>query len=184
MTRSLPTFLIALSIVVGCGATTTNTVAADASVTDATAADVGACGATPSLECYSGSAGLCGDTFTSPVCRGGVWACPAGTLRSSECRCYGSRPGCTCGASGWVCADAGADAGRSFACGETLRCDGNAEFCRGVSGGVMAGTRYSCEALPAECVASPTCACVVPEPGATTCRREPDGSIHVSINAP
>ena len=179
MTRSLRPSLLVLWLAVGCGATTTNTVARDAATTDATA-DAGPCGVAPAIECYRGSAGVCGDTFTSPVCRGGAWDCPAGTVRAAMCRCFGSRPGCVCSASGWECPDAG----RPFACGDTLRCDLNAEFCRGVSGGVMAGTRYGCEPIPAACAASPTCACVVPEPGASTCRQEADGSIHVSINAP
>jgi hypothetical protein len=78
----------------------------------------------------------------------------------------------------------GGDGGRSFACGETLRCDAGTEFCHSVSGGIRAGTRYMCAPIPAACLAAPTCACVIGGEGPETCRQEGDGTIHISISTP
>lgn len=153
---------------------------ADAATTDAAAPT--ACGTTPPFECDHATDGVCGDSSTWPTCTGGVWSCPAGSIRPSACRCTFTQ-GCACGTS--PCADAGVDAGRSFPCGE-LRCDPGTQFCRGVSAG--AATRritYSCEALPTACGGAANCACVVPrETAGAACQEYSDGAIHVSLYTP
>lgn len=183
--RLLSTSLIVFAF--GCSAATTSAPSTDAATTDATG-----CGATPQVQCYAGSAGLCGDYFVAQVCARGAWACPSGTVPATECRCYGSRPGCACGASGWSCPDAGSDAGddastdggRSFACGGVLRCDLATQYCEAFSGGIMSGIRYVCATLPEACGSAPTCDCMGSMSGPASCRQEADGSIFVTINAP
>lgn len=61
------------------------------------------------VPCVVGVAGgLCGDALMAPVCRDGAWVCPEGMVRPSECACSGSPPpGCSCGSTGWECADDG-----------------------------------------------------------------------------
>ncbi|MBK6530735.1 MAG: hypothetical protein IPF99_14305 [Deltaproteobacteria bacterium] len=141
-----------------------------------------ACGATPPFECDHATDGVCGDSSTWPTCTGGVWSCPAGSIRPSACRCTFTQ-GCACGTS--PCADAGVDAGLSFPCGE-LRCDPGTQFCRGVSS--SAATRritYSCEALPTACGGAANCACVVPrETAGAACQEYSDGAVHVSLYTP
>jgi hypothetical protein len=182
MNRLISTSLIAFAL--GCSAATTSAPPTDAGLADAAGADAAGCGAASSVQCYAGSAGVCGDTFVAQVCTRGAWACPPGTLPAAECRCYGSRPGCTCGASGWTCPNLGSDAGRSFACGPVLRCDLDAQYCEAFSGGIRAGVRYRCATLPTECGSAPSCACMGPQPEPASCRQEADGSIFITINAP
>jgi hypothetical protein len=176
MTRSFHAALFGL--VVGCEAATT------------AAPDATACGGPTTLECYHATDGLCGDSLGFPVCSGGVWTCPAGTTRGSACRCFLSFNGsdaagsCSCGARGWECPDAGPVAPRFVACGDTLRCDRNTQYCQEVSGGATAGSRYSCQAIPGACIVDPSCPCIAPEPGAGTCRPAAEQSFHVSIVLP
>lgn len=85
--------------------------ATDAHATDsAIADDAGAeCIGRPA-SCIMGTpGGVCGDTLTPPLCEGGSWRCPAGTIPVTECACSGRPPGsaCSCAAGGWVCPDAG-----------------------------------------------------------------------------
>ena len=180
MSRSRSTVLTVLALLAGCSASQTVTDAPDAT----------ACSAAAMPECYHAPDGLCGDSSAPAVCVSGLWACPAGTIRGSACRCFVGFNGndasgaCTCGASGWECPDAGAVVARPFACGDTLRCDLNAEYCEESSGGVMAGVRFACRLFPAACSVEPSCPCLVPDPGASRCRSEPDRSFHVSRNAP
>jgi hypothetical protein len=78
---------------------------------DGGASDAGCSGRPAS--CVSGTpGGQCGDAVTAPTCTGGAWTCPPGQFPVTECVCVGRPPGptCTCGAAGWVCPDAGADA--------------------------------------------------------------------------
>ncbi len=177
MCRSLTVLLALLGIVAGCSTSTSAT-------------EASACASPATLDCYHAPDGLCGDALAPAVCTGGAWTCPAGTIRGSACRCFIGFNGndasgtCTCGASGWVCPDAGPVAARPFSCGDTLRCDLNTEYCEEASGGVMAGVRYACRPIPPSCIVEPSCPCLVPEPGARRCRPESDRSFHVTINAP
>ncbi len=75
--------------------------------------DAGTC-PTTAPTCLMGTVGgLCGDAVAVPNCTNGAWHCPAGTIESTQCACVGSRPGCTCTASGWMCADAGSVCSRT-----------------------------------------------------------------------
>lgn len=93
-------------------ALTTDALTTDAATnTDAAIADDAAekCIGRPS-SCIMGTpGGICGDTLTPPLCEGGSWRCPEGTIPVTECACSGRPPGsaCTCSAGGWVCPDAG-----------------------------------------------------------------------------
>lgn len=182
-----PLSIVFIVCALGCSAATTSAPPTDAATTDAPG-----CGATPAGQCYSGSGGSCGDYFVSQVCSGDAWACPPGTMPAAQCRCFGSRPGCSCGPSGWACPDAGTDAGadasadggRTFACGGVLRCDLATQYCTAFSGGVMSGIRYVCTTLPEACGSAPSCACMGSMSGPEVCRQEPDGSIFITVNAP
>jgi hypothetical protein len=87
-------------------ASSTDAVSTDSAIADDAAAE---CIGRPS-SCIMGTpGGICGDTLTPPLCEGGTWRCPAGTIPVTECACSGRPPGsaCTCAAGGWVCPDAG-----------------------------------------------------------------------------
>ena len=178
MTRPMLLFVLtALGLAAGCESTTMS------------APDATACGSTAPPECYATADGFCGDSLNPPVCSNGAWVCPAGSTRGSACRCFiafanDASGACTCGASGWECPDAGPVAPRLEACGDTVRCDRNAEYCQQSSGGPIAGTRYACRPIPAACIVEPSCACLAPEPGAGECRPVGDGSFVVTINTP
>ncbi|MEI8258669.1 MAG: hypothetical protein WCJ30_23595, partial [Deltaproteobacteria bacterium] len=100
-------------VLAGCSAMVTPRGDGGSDAVDSRGADsVTLCGAQPSAGCAFGSAGTCGDVEVPPVCDGGAWHCPSGTIPTSQCRCFGRPPGnCTCTASGWQCpTDAGVDA--------------------------------------------------------------------------
>lgn len=89
----------------------TDAIVADAVPADSATADDAAaeCIGRPS-SCIMGTpGGICGDTVTPPLCEGGSWRCPAGTIPVTACACSGRPPGsaCTCAAGEWVCPDAG-----------------------------------------------------------------------------
>lgn len=151
------------------------------------------CDAAPTFECATGtSGGACGDALSMPVCVAGAWQCPVGTIDARLCACLGRPPGsgCTCTPSGWVCdSDGGAascagDPGACFACGPTIACVKNAEYCQEVSGGAAGSSpSYSCLPLPDSCGAMPTCACIA-SGGGTFCSADSDGNITVRVLAP
>jgi len=68
------------------------------------------CSATPDHACVGGTpGGQCGDALLVPECINGQWACPQGTIPTSQCACLGlPAPGCSCTTNGWECPDAGA----------------------------------------------------------------------------
>lgn len=69
--------------------------------------DGGTCSGSGPLCVMGTPGGLCGDGALQPTCTNGAWVCPAGTIEATRCACTGLRPGCTCTATGWQCADAG-----------------------------------------------------------------------------
>ena len=114
-------------------------------------------------------------------------ACGGTTVSSAGDACAGAPTACddgcggtyaaTCSSTGWACGYTGACAtdasddgdvstrdSATFACGAAT-CDVASQYCSESGGGAQlpdAGSNFSetCEALPAECAASPTCACV------------------------
>lgn len=137
-------------------------VARDAPAMDARADGSLTCnGDAPS--CVQGTAGgQCSDALTIARCEGGAWRCGDGEVLVSECRCLGRPPGaCTCGPSGWVCPDAGAE------------CTGRPSSCvTGTVGGQCGDvvTAPMCVAgswtCPSGSVFTTQCACVGRPPGA------------------
>jgi hypothetical protein len=75
------------------------------------APEEGACPAATKGYCLYDHDGFCGDVAYEPICAGGDWVCPQGTIRQAQCRCLGILPGCVCGDVGWVCPDGGAPDG-------------------------------------------------------------------------
>ena len=104
--------------------------------------DGGCSGSAPYL-CVAGDVGgLCGDGANLPVCQGNTWVCRQGTIPNTQCACSGLRPGCTCTAQGWSCADSGpaSDSGRPLGRdvnGEVLLPDGG--ICSALGAGPSSG---------------------------------------------
>jgi len=125
----------------------------------------------------------CNDVLYTPMCVDGAWVCQNGTVADPRCTCYYPQPqACSvCTASGWVCLDAGTDAGGGGADGGgagdagSISCGGAAcapgqSYCfeesfsgGGVGGGPGGGstsTTRSCNAYPTPCAHNMTCACL------------------------
>lgn len=126
--------------------------------------------------CVTGTAGgACGDGVMQATCVGGTWTCPSGTIDSRMCACVGRPPGsgCTCGASGWVCPDAGGrDAQAEAGPSETgAACTGRPAGCTfGTRGGPCSDAltpptcvdgAWRCDPLQ---IPVTECACVGPPP--------------------
>ncbi len=146
--------------------------ASDAAI-DTGVRDAAACLADEPTE---GSACAPGQTVCSsgdPCCRGYVWSCDAAT---STWRRFGL--GCACVV----------DAGRtSVTCG-TQTCAAN-EYCTTAGGGPRPldggnNTTYKCTQLPARCVATPTCACIHPEPSTGCSCADVGGHPAITCNYP
>jgi hypothetical protein len=70
-----------------------------------------------------------------------------------------------------------------FACGATVRCQVNADYCVTTMGGAV-GTppSYHCSAVPAACRPTPTCACLAPAPA--LCQQTDAGAHTVTLLVP
>lgn len=123
-----------------------------------------------------------------------------GTWEPNSCGHYGCGvppvcaaviPGCDCGPTmnfveGTGCVEDQACLQATFACGE-IDCTLTNEYCEVLHPGIPGPLTYSCNALPAACVADPTCTCLTDEgvvgPG-TQCTELKAGGLQVDFFAP
>jgi hypothetical protein len=71
-------------------------------------------------------------------------------------------------------------ASQTFACGLTLRCQRQTQYCEISSGGAKPRTYYQCSSLPTTCGPMPACSCFsAPLPG--LCEQASDGSIVLRV---
>lgn len=74
-----------------------------------------------------------------------------------------------------------------FACGPTLLCQKNAQYCHQMTGGpVGSTTSYQCRATPTSCLPAPTCACLktAAVTGADLCTQAAAGELTVMVPLP
>jgi hypothetical protein len=82
------------------------------------------------------------------------------------------------------CTKGGADAGSTFACGDSLSCNAATEYCSVAYAGVCCPPpTYACEPLPGACAQDPSCACIQSAAGAQACS-ESGGGVTVSFYYP
>jgi hypothetical protein len=70
-----------------------------------------------------------------------------------------------------------------FACGPTLKCQNGKQICQMQVGGAVGNPPvYRCSAIPAECLLTPTCACLMAPAG--QCQESGPGQITITIPVP
>jgi hypothetical protein len=165
MPRPLVFFFAVVATAVGCGGSSTPDLGGSSSGGSSTSSSGGS---STSSSSSSSSGGTCGTLppiacfCGSPVCENGKWGC-------SSCK---------------------ADAGSSFTCGtQTCR---PSEMCTDMAPGIAlpdGGTPpdyIACQAIPAACIANPTCDCIVTAlksaiSGCTPSQCKVDASGHVTV---
>ena len=123
-------------------------------------------------------------------CGDACMLCPPQGMGDDDCVETADRKVCT--ADGLCVSDAGEDlmceGAAEFACGDSLLCIQEAEYCDVVVGGQPGGGGADCVDMPKACSATPTCAClepiVGPFGGATECEELPGGGVSLTTFAP
>jgi hypothetical protein len=153
-------FLLTLVLVSALGACGSTSAATDGGGSGGADGGGGACASAVAGGACSREGDSCGDctdvcNFCNVlICTGGKW----GTMESAPAPC--------------------------FACGPSLQCQNNVQYCAAQMGGAVGNpAQYHCAPLPSSCQTTPTCACLIGT-AAGNCTQAGPGQLTVTLLVP